>query len=138
MPASAIDHRGSGRSVIEFLKIPGETAMSRPSISDILKRTQALREEFSETQEKLANLRVEGTAGGGMVTVVMNGRREVLQVKIEKEVVTPDDTELLEDLIVAAMNQALAKAQEVELTELNKVTGGMLSQVIGGFEMPGL
>ncbi len=112
--------------------------MSRPSISDILKRTQALREEFSETQEKLANLRVEGTAGGGMVTVVMNGRREVLQVKIEKEVVTPDDTELLEDLIVAAMNQALAKAQEVELTELNKVTGGMLSQVIGGFEMPGL
>lgn len=81
---------------------------------------------------------MEGTAGGGMVTVVMNGRREVLQLKIEKEVVNPDDTEMLEDLIVAALNQALVQAQEVEMTEMNKVTGGMLSQVIGGLQMPGL
>ncbi len=112
--------------------------MSRPNISEMLKRTQAFREEFIETQEKLASLRVEGTAGGGMVTVVMNGRREVLQLKIEKEVVSPDDTELLEDLIVAAMNQALVKAQEVEMTEMNKVSGGMISQVFGGLQMPGL
>ncbi len=112
--------------------------MSRPSMGDLFRGTQALQEKISQAQEKLASLRVEGTAGGGMVTVVMNGRREVLQVKIEKEVVNPDDTEMLEDLIVAAMNQARVKAQEVEMAEMNKVTGGMLSQVLGGLQMPGL
>lgn len=112
--------------------------MSRSSMGDLFRGTQVLQEKISQTHEKLASLRVEGTAGGGMVTVVMNGRREVLQLKIEKEVVNPDDTEMLEDLIVAALNQALVKAQEVEMTEMNKVTGGMLSQVIGGLQMPGL
>lgn len=112
--------------------------MSRSSMGDLFRGTQVLQEKISQTHEKLASLRVEGTAGGGMVTVVMNGRREVLQLKIEKEVVNPDDTEMLEDLIVAALNQALVQAQEVEMTEMNKVTGGMLSQVIGGLQMPGL
>ncbi|MCK6562592.1 YbaB/EbfC family nucleoid-associated protein [bacterium] len=112
--------------------------MSRSSMGDLFRGTQVLQEKISQTHEKLASLQVEGTAGGGMVTVVMNGRREVLQLKIEKEVVNPDDTEMLEDLIVAALNQALVKAQEVEMTEMNKVTGGMLSQVIGGLQMPGL
>ncbi|MCG3156203.1 MAG: Nucleoid-associated protein [bacterium] len=112
--------------------------MSRSSMGDLFRGTQVLQEKISQTHEKLASLRVEGTAGGGMVTVVMNGRREVLQLKIEKEVVNPDDTEMLEDLIVAALNQALVKAQEVEMAEMNKVTGGMLSQVIGGLQMPGL
>ncbi|NUM66439.1 YbaB/EbfC family nucleoid-associated protein [candidate division KSB1 bacterium] len=107
-------------------------------MGDLFRGTQVLQEKISQTHEKLASLQVEGTAGGGMVTVVMNGRREVLQLKIEKEVVNPDDTEMLEDLIVAALNQALVKAQEVEMTEMNKVTGGMLSQVIGGLQMPGL
>lgn len=112
--------------------------MSRSSMGDLFRGTQVLQEKISQTHEKLASLQVEGTAGGGMVTVVMNGRREVLQLKIEKEVVNPDDTEMLEDLIVAALNQALVQAQEVEMTEMNKVTGGMLSQVIGGLQMPGL
>ncbi|MDZ7266639.1 MAG: YbaB/EbfC family nucleoid-associated protein [candidate division KSB1 bacterium] len=112
--------------------------MSRPSLGEILKRAQALHEKISETQESLANQRVEGTAGGGMVTVVMNGRREVLQVKIEKEIINPDDKELLEDLVVAAVNQALVKAQELEMTEMSKVTGGVLSQLTGGLQMPGL
>lgn len=112
--------------------------MSRSSMGDLFRGTQVLQEKISQTHEKLASLQVEGTAGGGMVTVVMNGRREVLQLKIEKEVVNPDDTEMLEDLIVAALNQALVKAQEVEKAEMNKVTGGMLSQVIGGLQMPGL
>lgn len=112
--------------------------MSRPSMGDLLKQAQKLQEKLSETQESLAGLRVEGTAGGGMVTVVMNGRQEVLHVKLEKEVVNPDDIELLEDLIVAAVNQALTNAQELASSEMNKVTGGMLGNIAGGIKLPGM
>ncbi|KAA0229980.1 YbaB/EbfC family nucleoid-associated protein [bacterium] len=112
--------------------------MSRPSMGDLLKQAQKLQEKLSETQESLASLRVEGTAGGGMVTVVMNGRQEVLHVKLEKEVVNPDDIELLEDLIVAAVNQALTNAQELASAEMNKATGGMLGNIAGGIKLPGM
>lgn len=112
--------------------------MSRPSVGDLLKQAQKLQEKLNETQESLANLRVEGTAGGGMVTVMMNGRQEVLQIKIEKEVVNPNDLELLEDLIVAAMNQAITNAQELASSEMSKMTGGMLGNIAGGIKLPGM
>jgi hypothetical protein len=73
----------------------------------------------------MGNKTVEASSGGGMVTVTANGRQEVLSVKIEPEVVNPDDVEMLQDLIQAAVNDALRKAQELVAQEMSKVTGGL-------------
>lgn len=76
-------------------------------------------------QEELAEKTVETAAGGGMVRVVANGKQQVLSIQIEREVVDPDDVEMLQDLILAAVNDALAKAQEMVSAEMSKITGGM-------------
>lgn len=88
--------------------------------------------EAKRMQSKIENIRkeagdktVEGSAGGGMVTVVCNGRSEIQAVKIEKEVVDPEEIEMLQDLIAAATNQAITRANEMMQSELSKVTGGM-------------
>ena len=73
----------------------------------------------------MADKTVETTAGGGMVKVVANGRQQVVSVRIEKEVVDPDDIDMLQDLILAAVNDALAKSQEMVSSEMSKLTGGM-------------
>lgn len=112
--------------------------MSRIGMSDILKQLQKVQEEIAQTQENLGKLHVEGTAGGGMVTAVANGKQEILKIKIEKEAVDPDDVELLEDLIVAAVNQALARAREQASAQMNKAAGGMLGSLPGGIKIPGL
>jgi DNA-binding YbaB/EbfC family protein len=104
----------------------------------MLKQAQQLQKRLEQLQEELAEKRVEGTAGGGMVTVVVNGKQEPVDVKIDPEVVNPDDVEILEDLIVAAFNQAREKAQELAAEEMRKVTGGMLPQGLGGIKLPGL
>ena len=84
-----------------------------------------MQERMLEIQEGLASKVVEATAGGGMVSVVVNGKLEVLSLKIEKEVVNPEDVEMLQDLVVAAVNEGTRKAQEMATAEMAKVTGGM-------------
>jgi DNA-binding YbaB/EbfC family protein len=76
-------------------------------------------------QEELAEKTVEATAGGGMVRVVANGRQQIVSILFEKEVVDPEDVEMLQDLVLAAVNDALAKSQEMISAEMGKLTGGM-------------
>jgi hypothetical protein len=111
--------------------------MSRPGLPDILRQVQKMQEQFLQAQEGLINLRAEGSAGGGMVTAVANGKQEILQIHIDQQAVDPTDLELLEDLIVAAVNQALAKSQELAKAEMSKATGGMLSNLSGNFAISG-
>ena len=92
---------------------------------NIMKQMQKIQQEMEKIQEELANKTVEGTAGGGMVRVVANGKQEILEIKIDPEVVNPDDVEMLEDLIVAAVNQAKEKAQQLQMEDMSKLTGGL-------------
>ena len=90
----------------------------------MMKQAQKLQAQMMAAQEELESSEVEGTAGGGLVTVTMNGKKKMLAVKIEKNAVDVDDLEMLEDLIVAAYNDAYEKAEELE-SELMPNTGGM-------------
>lgn len=91
----------------------------------LLKQMQDAQAKMMKMQEELAGREVEGSAGGGMIKVKANGRHEVIAVKIDPTVVDPDDIEMLEDLIAAAVNDAQARADELIQTEMSKVTGGL-------------
>ncbi|MBW2092201.1 MAG: YbaB/EbfC family nucleoid-associated protein [Deltaproteobacteria bacterium] len=91
----------------------------------LMKQAQKMQARILKIQEEMAEKTVEGTAGGGMVTVVANGQQEVISIKIEQEVVDPEDIEMLQDLVVAAVNDALKKAREMMAAEMQKITGGM-------------
>ncbi len=108
--------------------------MSKFGMGDILKQAQKMQEKMQQVQDGLAELEVEGSAGGGMVTTTVNGKLEIVAVKIDPQVVDSEDVEMLEDLVVAAVNQAMEKAQELAGEEMGKVTGGMMPP---GFKMPG-
>ncbi|MBS3787991.1 YbaB/EbfC family nucleoid-associated protein [Candidatus Bipolaricaulota bacterium] len=95
------------------------------NINNIMQKAQEMQEELEKKQEELAEKEVEATAGGGMVKVVMNGNQEVVDINIEKEVVDPDDPEMLEDLILAAVNNAKEKAEELKQEEMGDIAGGM-------------
>ncbi|MCR4440404.1 MAG: YbaB/EbfC family nucleoid-associated protein [bacterium] len=101
-------------------------------LGGLLKQAQKMQEQMQRAQEELAALRVEGTAGGGMVKAVVTGKYEVVEVKIDPEVVNPEDVEMLEDLVVAALNQAFQKVQERAAEEMSKVTGGLGSNLLPG------
>jgi len=94
-------------------------------MGNIMKQAQKLQTRMAKMQEELAEREVEATSGGGMVNVVANGGQQVLAIHIEKEVVDPDDVEMLQDLVLAAVNDALAKAQEMVTEEMGKLTGGL-------------
>lgn len=98
--------------------------MSR-NLGNLMKQAQQMQEKLLKMQEELATRTIEASAGGGMVTVTVNGKSEVMSIKIEKEVVDPEDVEMLEDLVAAAVNEALRKAQEMMQEEMSKVTGGL-------------
>ena len=98
--------------------------MSR-NMGNLMKQAQQMQEKLLKMQEELATRTIEASAGGGMVTVTVNGKSEVMSIKIEKEVVDPEDVEMLEDLVAAAVNEALRKAQEMMQEEMSKVTGGL-------------
>ncbi len=100
-----------------------------------LQQVKALQEKMAKMQEELALKKVEASAGGGMVTVVVNGRQEVLSIKIDPQVVDPQDIEMLQDLIVAAVNDGLRRAQEMAAAEMGKLAGGIN---IPGLNIPGL
>jgi hypothetical protein len=90
-----------------------------------MKQAKKMQEKMVQLQEELATKTVEATAGGGMVSVAVNGKFEILSLKIEKEVVNPDDVEMLQDLVIAAVNEGIRKAQEMASSEMGKITGGM-------------
>ncbi len=91
----------------------------------IMKQAQKMQERMLRMQEELAAKTVEATAGGGMITAVVNGKYELVSLKIEREVVDPEDIEMLQDLIVAAVNEGVRKSQEMAQEEMAKVTGGL-------------
>ncbi|MCE5334988.1 MAG: YbaB/EbfC family nucleoid-associated protein [Desulfobacteraceae bacterium] len=100
-----------------------------------LQQVKALQEKMARIQEELALKTVEASAGGGMVAVVVNGKQEVLGIKIDRQVVDPEDVEMLQDLVVAAVNDGLRKAQELAASEMGKLAGGLN---IPGLNIPGL
>ena len=94
-------------------------------LGKMMKQAQQLQSKMFKLQEELAEKTVETSSGGGMVKVVANGKQQLVSIQIEHEVVDPDDVEMLQDLILAAVNDALNKAQEMVSEEMSKLTGGM-------------
>jgi DNA-binding YbaB/EbfC family protein len=94
-------------------------------MKNMMKQAQQLQAKMMRMQEEVGNRTVESSAGGGMVKVLANGRQQVLSVTIDPEVVDPDDVEMLQDLVVAAVNDAMGKAQEMMAAEMGKLTGGL-------------
>ena len=94
-------------------------------MGNMMKQAQKLQSQMMKLQEEMADKTVETTAGGGMIKVIANGRQQVVSIRIEKEVVDPDDVEMLQDLILAAVNEALSKSQEMVAAEMSKLTGGL-------------
>lgn len=110
--------------------------MSNKQLGNILRQAQKMQEKIAEVQKELAEKTCEASAGGGMVTAVMNGSQELVSVEIDSSVVDPDDVEMLQDLVVAAVNEAHRKSKEMVQEEMSKVTGGMGG--MGGDLPPGL
>jgi DNA-binding YbaB/EbfC family protein len=92
---------------------------------NMMKEAQRLQQQMMALQEEVGRRKVEATAGGGMVTVEANGKQELLSIKIDPEVVSKDDVQMLEDLVLAASNEALRKSREMVQQELGKLTGGL-------------
>lgn len=92
---------------------------------NMMKEAQKLQQQMLAMQEEVGKRKVEATAGGGMVTVEANGKQEIISIKIDPEVVSKDDVQMLEDLVLAASNEALRKSREMVQQELGKLTGGL-------------
>ena len=95
------------------------------NMMSMMKQAQKLQAKMMEMQAELGNRTVSAQAGGGMVEAVVNGRQELLSLRIDREVVVPDDVEMLQDLILAAVNEALNRSREMMAQEMSKLTGGM-------------
>ncbi len=106
--------------------------MSKKNLGVLMRQAQKLQEEMQKTQEEAKKKTAEASAGGGMVTVVASGAGEIVSIKIEKDVVNPEDVEMLQDLILAAANEALRRAQEMVSEEMSKLTGGLQLPGLGG------
>ena len=94
------------------------------NMGNLLKQAQKMQRQMEEATQQLEEEQVTATAGGGVVSVTVSGKREILSVKIEKEAVDPDDVEMLEDLIMAAVNEGLRKIDDLSKTKMNAITGG--------------
>lgn len=101
-------------------------------IGNMMRQAQVMQQKMAQMQGELAKKTVEGSAGGGMVTCVVTGKQELVSLTIKPEVVDPEDVEMLQDLIVAAVGDALRKSQEMAAGEMQKIAGGM------GLNIPGL
>ena len=95
------------------------------NIGSIMKQAQKMQAQIAKVQEELAQKTVEASAGGGMVTVVVTGKQEIMSITIEPEVIDASDKEMLQDLVVAAVNEGLRKSQEMVSEEMKKITGGL-------------
>lgn len=96
-----------------------------PNMGQLMKQAQQFQSKMAKLQEELGDRTVEATAGGGMVTVVVNGRQEIITLKIDPEVINPDDQEMLQDLVMAAINDALSTAKAMMNEEMGKLTKGI-------------
>ncbi len=94
-------------------------------LGNIMKQAQQMQQRIARVQQELEGREVEATSGGGMVTALVNGKMQLVSLKIEKDVVDPEDIEMLQDLVSAAVNEALKQSQEMMQEEMGKVTGGM-------------
>ena len=94
-------------------------------LGNILKQAQQMHTKIAQLQEEMAAKTVEGSSGGGMVNIVMNGKQEILSLRIDPEVVNREDIEMLQDLISAAVNEAIRKSHEMMQEEMKKITGGL-------------
>ena len=96
-----------------------------PNMGQLMKQAQQFQSKMAKLQEELGDQTVEASAGGGMVTVVVNGRQEVLSIHIDPEVIDPNDAEMLQDLVMAALNDALSRAKNMVNDEMGKLTKGL-------------
>ena len=96
-----------------------------PNMGNLLKTAQKLQERMAKLQEELGERNIEASAGGGMVTVVASGKQDIVSIKIDPEVVDADDVEMLQDLVLAAVNDALSQAKQMVNDEMSKLTGGV-------------
>ncbi len=99
--------------------------MNMGNMNNLMKQARKMQEQMVKMQEELEDKTVEATVGGGVVSVVANGKKEILEITIQPEAVDPDDIEMLQDLILAAVNEAIRKAEEMAQGEMGKLTGGM-------------
>jgi DNA-binding YbaB/EbfC family protein len=106
--------------------------MSKKMLGNIMREAQKMQAEMQRMQEEARGKTVEASAGGGMVTAVANGAGELVSLKIEKDVVDPEDIDMLQDLILAASNEALRRAQEKVNEEMSRLTGGLNIPGLGG------
>jgi len=102
------------------------------NIGNIVKQAKKMQEKMGQLQQELETRTVEAQSGGGMVRVLVNGKFEIVSLKIEKEVVNPEDVEMLQDLIAAAVNEGIRKSQEMASQEMAKITGGLAIPGLGG------
>lgn len=93
--------------------------------NDIVKKAQKMQQQISRVQDEMKDREVEATAGGGAVLAVVNGKQELVELKIDKEVVDPDDVQMLEELVMTAINLAMENSQEMVQNEVNRITGGL-------------
>ena len=108
----------------------------QPDFGAILKQAQQMQTEMMKAQEELANEVVEASVGGGMVSVKMTGDLQLKEVNIKPEAVDPDDVDMLQDLVLAAVNEAVRSAQELASSKMNQAAGGMGG--LGGLGLPGM
>ena len=103
----------------------GMGGMGGGNMQGMIRQAQKMQEEMLKAQEELGEKTVEASVGGGVVTVVANGKKELVSVEIKPEAVDPEDVEMLQDLIVSAVNEAMRKADEMAASSMSKITGGM-------------
>jgi len=106
-------------------RLPKGVGAGQPNMQHMIKQAQKMQEDMSNLQEDLDAREYDINAGGGVVTVKINGKMEILSIDIKPEVVDPDDIETLSDILVAAMNEAIKKVSEINSTEMGKITGGL-------------
>ena len=107
------------------VKLPQGLGGGPSNMQSMIKQAQKMQEDMAEKQAELEEKEYDVAAGGGVVNVKINGKKEILSVKIDPEVVDPDDVETLEDLIVAAVNEAIKKVEAISAEEMQKITGSM-------------